>query len=962
MCARRVLIVAAAWLMVGTSCQRRPDAPAGGAQGADPSAAGSRYRKDAPDPGKWTVSLSGTWQFATAGSSDFQPAQVPGYWGATPQMKKVGWKEGLKWKTGTYRRSFDVGRAPRGAVVDFDMIRWGGEVLVNGRSAGKYDLGYSPVTLDVTGLIRPGANRLEVKPRGWAALERHEGKDIQIPVGAGNWFGVKDGGIPGEVYLRLYRGAWIDALRIVTRIKGPSCDVSTRVVAGPAAWAGRLAVQVVTADGRQAMSPVKRRDLTVKAGEAVAVRIKNVPAPGAALWWPEKPALYRLIAWLEPASGASPAAVRDDTFGFREVSVQGGQFRLNGRRMVLHGGTQLVMYSYMRLMGKPDLLRAVQADLFKRMHGTAFRSHVNPVARRLLDFCDRHGVMILPEFPNFPDVQRRGDFSPYELPLYWKNFQREIRGMIANRMNHPSIVAWVASNEGNGYGDWERANLEPFVRSVDPTRPVMLSADVTDDVADQHNFAGMWWGTHSDFEAAARALAEAYPRRLVGNTEYGQFGGGKAWYGNREVSRDSEEFRRDKALLWMEQTEALRRFRFGLIMPFTYGGCLGRAGTTGRYEDAAPTYHAMRNALSPLGVSLEFPRRHAAAGTRITVPIWVISDADDAKGRVTVRVRLLEKFPGFDWGGRAKGLKVLAGKTYSTTVGAWKTRRHRVRLRVPAGAGDYALTAAVWAGREPKARAISYRPLRVYPPLPAPKRARTVGVFETDGRIARWLERRGHRVILPYGGERPDVIVVGDGRLYDTRLSQYGFAIANRVGVGGSRLVVLAQGAWRAKDMQENMAQALDRVVTAPMRAAVEWLHPEPWAERLVGTYADYRRLNGVENIALRVPLLPSATAVRGGQTATAKLTDKAGPEGESAAETDNPWRPLISAFGSGGGPVDWALAARDYGKGQVLACQIPLTARLDRRDEDTYDPVAERLMALLIESGRIDLPEPKEK
>jgi len=287
---------------------------------------------------------------------------------------------------------------------------------------------------------------------------------------------------------------------------------------------------------------------------------------------------------------------------------------------------------------------------------------------------------------------------------------------------------------------------------------------------------------------------------------------------------------------------------------------------------------------------------------------------------------------------------------------------------MPARPGDYALTAAVWAGGEPKARAVSYRPLRVYPPLPAPKRARTVGVFETDGRIARWLKKRGHRVILPYGGQRPDVIVIGDGRLYDTRLSQYGFAIANRIAVGGSRLVVLAQGAWRAKDMQENMAQALDRVVTAPMRAAVEWLHPEPWAEELVGTYDDYRRLNGVENIALRVPLLPSAKAVRAGQGATAKLTDKAGPAGEAAAAAGNPWRPMICAFGSGGGPDDWALAARDYGKGQVLACQIPLTARLDRRDEDAYDPIAERLMALLIESDRIDLPQaqtqpkPKEK
>jgi len=813
----------------------------------------ARYRKEAPDPAKWNVSLAGTWEFAPAGSSRFAPARVPGYWSDTPQVKAADWREVLKWKSGTYRRTFQIPPGTVGAAVDFEMVRWGGQAFVNGKSAGEYDLGYSPVSFDVSALVKPGANQLQVVTRGWAGLERYEGKDVQIPTGAGNWFGIKDGGIPGEVHLRFHRGARIGMLRIVPHIAGPSCDVTTRVTAGASPWEGHLAAQVLSDDGRQALSAVKRLPVALRANEGKELAIKDIAAPSAGLWWPDSPRLCRLVLWLETAGGGGVACVRSDTFGFREVAVKGGRFHLNNRPIRLHGATELVMYRMLGLLKDARLFQDVQVKLFKRMNGVAFRSHMNPLPRRALELCDRNGLLVFPEFPNFPDVQRKGDESPYELPLYWKNLQREARGMIASRFNHPCIVGWSASNEGNGFGDWEREHLVPFVKSVDPTRLVMLSADVTPDIADQHNFAGMWWGTQTDFEAAARNLARAYPDSIVGNTEYGQFGPSKSWYGDRQVRSDSPEFQADLSLLLMEQTEALRRERFDIIMPYSYPRWAGKAASTGRHEDVGMSYHALRNALSPLGVSLDLSRRHAQTGRTLKVPVWVMSDSDSAKGDVKVRVCLLEKHPGYDWSGEVGGLTVLARAEFSTRIEPWRAHRETVRLRIPDKAGGYALAAAVWTkAGEGQAAAISLRPIRVYEPLPAPKRPRTVGVIEAGDRLARWLESRGHRVILPYGGERPDVIVIGDGRLYDTRLKQYGFAIANRVAVGGTRLVVLEQGAWDAKSMQENMMHALDRVRTAPLEAAVMCLFPTEGAARELGTYRDYRRLNGVEHVRRR--------------------------------------------------------------------------------------------------------------
>jgi len=232
-----------------------------------------------------------------------------------------------------------------------------------------------------------------------------------------------------------------------------------------------------------------------------------------------------------------------------------------------------------------------------------------------------------------------------------------------------------------------------------------------------------------------------------------------------------------------------------------------------------------------------------------------------------------------------------------------------------------------------------------------------VGVLENDGRLARWLNKRGHEVVLVYGGQRPDVIVIGEATLYDQRLRTYGFAVANRVLKEGCRLVVLEQPSWQAAKMQDNMAQMLGELSSWPLQTAVANLFPEAVLAQHVGTAADFQRLNGIEGIAMRVALIPSDRVVSSKHPqAPAKLTPDVQEDGQTATTqpADGTWRPLIHGYGSKGKLSDWALAYRVYGKGEVFACQIPLTGRTDDRMPDDFDPVAERLLAFMIEADRL--------
>ncbi|MBA2481863.1 MAG: hypothetical protein H0V44_14455 [Planctomycetes bacterium] len=894
-----------------------------------------------PDPAAWNRFLHDGWEFAAGGSTDFNPIRVPGDWSMAQQYPD--YQVGATWVDGTYRCSFELPAGTTGACLSFEAIRWGGGIAVNGKSVGLHDLGFAPITVDISHALRVGTNIVEVTPRGWPAVERFDTGDTKIPCGAANWFGHKPGGITGEVILQVYEGARIADIQIRPKIHPRSCTVNVEVQGGRQPWKGALKAAILSDDGK-AMSAVVTHSLVLSAGATTPVSLPDIALADAALWWPEAPAMHRARVWLESDGQGAPASVREESFGLREVATKDGNFYLNDRRQALHGLTGVWTYGDFTFMSDAKRLKAYQVTLFKAMNAAAFRSHQEPLVRSWLDLCDRNGILVFLEFPNFPDVQRLPMWSlksPYERPEFWEALKREITGMMRQRMNHPSIVGWSVSNEGNGFGDWERDHLVPYVQAIDATRPIMLSADTTQDLADSHNFMGNWFGTQRDFERAMADLASAYPDRLTGCSEFAQGEPGALRHGVEKAQRDSSAVDRDLAYIAMEQVEALRRLRFDLIMAMTYP--LGAAKESGNLADVPEQFHAMRNALSPLAVSIDRSHRHGVAGTTITVPVWAMSDAESAQGQVSVDVMLLDRHPGFGWNGDTAGFGVLAKVRIAMSIAPWQARSDTAIIQIPEAAGAYTL-AAVMRDASGAMRALSLRPLRVYAPLPPVERPRTVGVIETDGRIAAWLTRRGHRVVYPYGDVIPEVIVAGEGMLQDPRCRSWGFVMSERV-KAGAKLVILEQQAWNPDAFAGIVLRSL---TSATMRQHEEPLHPLAALPTSVGSSADFLRLNGVDGIGLRVRIEPKATAapavvVPDNATTGVAAATKSGDEWD--------WAPWLVGYSRGFKNPDWAVARRSCGQGEIIACQVPLVARIDATAADMFDSVAERLLAHLIEA-----------
>src|SRR6202021_3754160 len=93
----------------------------------------------------------------------------------------------------------------------------------------------------------------------------------------------------------------------------------------------------------------------------------------------------------------------------------------------------------------------------------------------ILDYADRHGILLIPEIPvwQFSEAQMR---DPKVICLS----KQQIREMIEQAGNHPSIFAWSGCNESDaetpGGIAYFRA-MRDFIRRIDPGRFVSYADD-----------------------------------------------------------------------------------------------------------------------------------------------------------------------------------------------------------------------------------------------------------------------------------------------------------------------------------------------------------------------------------------------------------------------------------------------------------------------------------------------------
>ncbi|MDF7823887.1 glycoside hydrolase family 2 TIM barrel-domain containing protein [Pontiellaceae bacterium B12227] len=402
-----------------------------------------------------------TIQFSDAG---WRRLNLPHDWSVEFDFSKdnAGRNAWLPGGIGWYRKSFDIPAEDHGQrfELQFDGAYRHTEVWVNGRSLGiQYD-GYTSFYFDITSHIRFGKkNTIAVRVDNsdtpncrWfsgSGIYRHVWLTKTAPIHVENW---------GTFITTPEITKDTATVKIVTEVKG-STD------------ACKLETVLLNAQGDEVAK-------IVSAGADVVEQTALVESPR--LWSVDDPYLYSMISRVKV--GDKVMDEYQTPFGIRSIRFDGEKgFFLNGENMKLKG---VCLHHDMGTVGAAVPLRMWERRLqyLKDLGCNAIRTAHNPMAPEFMDLCDRMGFLVMDEFVDKWEHQIRPNADPLNDPKFaepnfskeWKkNFEQTIR----RDRNHPSVIIWSVGNENYPAGSEKQSEgLERycnFVRSIDPTRPVV---------------------------------------------------------------------------------------------------------------------------------------------------------------------------------------------------------------------------------------------------------------------------------------------------------------------------------------------------------------------------------------------------------------------------------------------------------------------------------------------------------
>ena len=161
----------------------------------------------------------------------------------------------------------------------------------------------------------------------------------------------------------------------------------------------------------------------------------------------------------------------ETTFGVRRFEVREEKFYLNGEPVCLMGVERMSGSHPLFGMAEPSAWIDHDHEDLKNLNCVFTRVHWQQ-DRRVLDYCDRHGIMIQLEVPTWGSDTFKGMESGMD-PEIMENGLQQIRELIGRERNHPSVVVWGLCNEIGGQDPpaWQFAErMLKEAKNLDPHR------------------------------------------------------------------------------------------------------------------------------------------------------------------------------------------------------------------------------------------------------------------------------------------------------------------------------------------------------------------------------------------------------------------------------------------------------------------------------------------------------------
>ena len=344
--------------------------------------------------------------------------------------------EGVAW----YGKTFTLPAEWRDRTVRlrFEAVNYRAEVWVNGEAAGAHEGGYTGFELAIGDLLRAGQENF-IAVRVITPLIT---RDVVID-GLGrddmpHWRGAIAGGIWQSVALVATDAVYFEDVFVHGDVASGDATVeATLRNAG-------LETQAVAVTW--ALAPNGETTPVVAGTEPLALRpgatvwTKTLTVTDFQLWELDNPCLYRLTTAVRLEDAESDRT--ETRFGFREFTVKGKHFYLNGRKIILKTAFNEAFYPHSLAYPRDLNLLRKEFRLIKEGNINMIRPWRKPQPPVVYDLADEMGVLFVGALPvecmdNWPQI------TPYTR----QRIENEVAEMVRRDRNHPSIVIWEMFNE-----------------------------------------------------------------------------------------------------------------------------------------------------------------------------------------------------------------------------------------------------------------------------------------------------------------------------------------------------------------------------------------------------------------------------------------------------------------------------------------------------------------------------------
>lgn len=437
-----------------------------------------------------------------------------------------------------YRRSLSIDSLDPAQryFIKVDAASKKAEVKFNNNIVGTHPGGYTAFTYDITDYLQP-ENEIEI-------LTDNDAPDV-APISADFTFW---GGIYRDVWLiqkplqhfnMLNHGA--DGAVFVST---PSVSEETATVEVRSEVTNSddklssllLATEIISPEGKVVGKVEKKIKLAPGSTESFTLTSDRVNNP--LLWSPDTPNLYTVTTTLSDPKTGKEIDRHSTRIGLRWWSFDSEKgFSLNGKPMKLRGFNRHQDQAPFGV-ALPDEAHRRDMKLMKDLGANFIRIAHYPQDDAILDAADELGILAWEEIPIVNIVE--------DTPGFADNCELNLREMIRQHYNHPSVIAWGYMNEillvtpGSNDERWPAyrdrtvnlaRRLESTLKNEDPARTSFMAFSASnrynevgldlEDVVGWNLYQGWYGGELSGFDEFCEDQHRRYPAHPIMISEWG---------------------------------------------------------------------------------------------------------------------------------------------------------------------------------------------------------------------------------------------------------------------------------------------------------------------------------------------------------------------------------------------------------------------------------------------------------